>query len=270
LRTVTDRLIQHLTRLTEPGLDWSSTSKERIVYCLRGSFEAIALLWHKVIRAEISPATRARFAERLGNVISALSSHEPARVACSETEVAGPLVLVLGVAAEAADDSEEYERARKLASHLFSDGPEVAVKEWKQEYPERVSLLVTDIGGRNLLESWLRPALRLFGIADFRLQRRQERWDLLLRLYEADRVNDPAAEQLCAQAQRLYGSHEAWLRYKAGRASGRPPVIRRVLAPVCGVCFQRLPDIGKRNLERGEAVLCRRGAILLFGKSSPP
>jgi hypothetical protein len=270
MRSVADRLIQHLSRLTAPELDWSSTQKERIVYCLRGSFEAIALLWHKVVRAEISPATRARFAETLGNMISALSSHEPQRVACSETEVAGPLVLVLGVAAEAAHDPEEYERVRKLASQLFSDGPEGAVEEWKQEYPERVSLLVTDTGGRNLLESWLRPALLLFGIADSRVQWRQERWDLLLRLYEADRANDPAAEQLCAQAERLYGSQEAWLRYKAGRASHRLPVIRRVLAPVCGACFQRLPDIGKRNLERGEAVVCRCGAILLFGKSSPP
>jgi hypothetical protein len=266
LRTVTDRLIQHLTRLADPGLDWASTPKERIVCCLRGYFEAIALLWHKVVRAQISPATRARFAERLGNVISALSSHEPTRVVCSETQVAGPLVLVLGVAAEAADDSEEYERARKLASHLFSDGPEVVVKEWKQEYPERVSLLVTDIGGRNLLESWLRPTLRLFGIADFRLQRRQERWDLLLRLYEADRANDPAAEQLCAQAENLYGSHEAWLRYKSGRTSGTPPTIRRVATPICNACYERLPDIPKRRLDRGEAIVCRCGAILLFGK----
>ena len=264
-RNAISSLLKHLNRLAGSDLDWTATGMDRIAYCLSGTMQASALVWHKMIAAEISPELSARFVEASLNMLSALSSIETVRPAWKRDDVAGPMLLGVAAISAAADEEHDRNRLRSLAKAMLPHDPEQAFQRWGQANPGQMSLLWGDTENHSYRQSWIRDALRLLGIADGALHLRQKKWALLIRLSEADRSNDPGAAELYAQAEQEYGDHEVWLHYKTMRASGLAPRVTRVSDSVCDQCHQRLPEIKRNRLERGEAVACSCGAILLFG-----
>jgi hypothetical protein len=266
-RNVSEYLIQHLNRLAAPNVDWKNTQQERIVRCLRGTFEAVAIIWTRTVRGGAS-ALLSRVAESTTNLLVALASEETARAACAETEVAGPLVLVVGSATESVD-GEDLERLRRSAKALISGQPETMVSEWQERAAERAALLEPRQGEReNSIQPLVRSAERLLGIADPLMRLRQGKWDLLCELRRADEICDPVAEQLRDRARQQYEGKGVWTGYETARAAGRLAPICRVTKPVCGMCHIGLPEVSRKKLQLGEAVLCTCGAILLFGSES--
>jgi hypothetical protein len=262
-RSVGEYLVQHLNRLTASDLDWQQTQREAVSWCLRGTFEAIAVLWPRVVRD--GPAVvRSRVGESIANLLFALAKEELTRMACAQLEVAGPLVFAVGSAAEAVE-ADDMERLRDSAKELLPSSPEAVVSEWKERYAERDELLESHRGERHQLHTLVTSAERLLGIADQFVRIRQERWQLLCDLARADELCDPSAVQLLERARVAYASEEVWSHYETGRAAGQSPPVCRVTEPVCARCHQLLPDIKKRRLEHGDAVTCWCGAILLFG-----
>lgn len=267
-RRIADRLLNHLNALSGSEQDWASTPSYRIVSCLRGTFEATALLWHDIVSDDPRYSVRERFVESFLQLLSTCHKFEQTKVACRDTGVAGPLVLAIGAAAEAANETENYELLRMAAKNIVDD-PQTINKTWLQQHGDRATLLLTHAHGSSELAVWLRPALRLLGQLDTSTRIRQEnRWGLLLKLYDAECTGDALVAGLYEEAERKYGDHEIWQSYKAARAAGHLPKVKRVTRLVCSGCFLQFPASTRSKLERGEAVLCPNcRAILLWGNT---
>jgi len=249
-------------QLASDELDWSGANTEAVVRCLRGTFEAVALLWREFMHSETS-ATKERFGEGMTALMLTLVKHDALRLACGRVEVKGPLVLAVGAASEATRD-EERDRIGDIANEVLSDDPKSLLDEWSVACPERKALLDRAGSENNLVQSLLASTQRLLGIADVLLVGRQEPWELLEELRRKEESSE--ADDLFREADLQYAKDDVWLHYKTARASGRPPEVHRVKAPVCDSCHQRLPEFKKGKLEKGQAVVCSCGTVLLFGK----
>lgn len=267
-RRIIDRLISHLDALVSLSKNWASTPLSRAVTCLRGTFEAVALLWHDVITDDPRPARHERFVESFLRILKMCNASDKARAACKDVSVAGPLVLAIGAAAEAASETDVYELLKATAKKLVAD-PQSAADSWLTRNGDRAVLLLTHGTKDSSFTAWLRPALRLLGQLDLPTYTRQAaRWSLLLRLYDADRAGDASAANLCLEAEQQYGDNEVWQWYRAARDAGQPPRINRVDCPTCSSCYVQLPDSVRNKLERGDAALCPNcKSILLWGGS---
>jgi len=266
-RQIADKLINHLNLLSGSKQDWISSTPNRIVSCLRGTFEATTLLWHDVIVDDARPSTTERFVESFLQLLNTCDSYEQTKVACRDISVAGPLVLAIGAVAEATDESETYELLRIAAKAIVVD-PRTIIKTWLQRCSNRATLLLSRGHGDSQLSVWVRPALSLLGQMDLPTQNRQEdRWGLLLKLYDAERTGAVAMASLYEEAEIKYNGQQVWQFYKAYRVAGHLIKIKRVTGQVCTGCFQKFPAITQNELQRGEAVLCPncKKTILLWG-----
>jgi len=201
-------------------------------------------------------------------LLKACRKFEQIQIVCKNTKVAGPLVLAIGAAAEAAIETEDYELLQIAAKQMVDD-PQGIIKTWHQQHSDRATLLLTHGHGTSDLAAWLRPALHLLGQLDESTRNRQElRWSPLLKLYDAECDGDKSAAGLYEEAEQQYGNHEVWQSYKAARAAGHLPTVKRVTSNFCSACFLQFPSSTRSRLERGESVLCPNcKAILLWGNT---
>jgi hypothetical protein len=193
---IADRLLVHLNSLSSSAVDWAFTPSQRIVTCLRGTFEATVLLWSEVISDDPRISIPERLLQSFVHLLNTCLKFDNTRAACQDIGVAGPLVLAIGVAAGAAPEMEWYNKLQQQAKNLVSD-PQVIFNTWLQNYGGRARLLLAHARGGTNLEFWLRQSLRLLGQVDPLTRGRQEsRWGLLLKVYNAEYAGDASVSNI--------------------------------------------------------------------------
>lgn len=270
MRSIARVLINHLRRLSQISDDeWRATTAEQIKLCLQLTCEVVVVLWWKALRRDghnFQP-----FSQSMINFIQVLAGDKRHKQLCRNIEVAGPLVLAVAAAGEAASEEHERDLLRWFLATLYSSHYRDTVKEWVKSYPVRAAMIVRvqrEYDSNIALEARLRAADNLMGIADKDLIFKQEhKYGILFKLIGATKQGDPNAQALYKQAESKLGHHPVWQKCAGLLGAGRIPVVHRVSKPICEKCFVSLPVRHKHELEKGEIILCPNcGAILIFGK----
>ena len=270
LRRISRTLISHLGRLSRIDRhEWCATPHERIKLCLQGTFEVVVVIWAKVLRRD--SAKWQQFAEAMLGVVTGLTQSDLHRAISQSTEVAGPLVLAIAAAGEAAAEEHERDLLRECLASLYGSEYRSRVEAWAKSYAVRATMIGRVQGERDTwsgIEARLAAADRLMGIASKGLVSRQrQKWGPLLEFLEATRECSPGAGRIREQAEAAFGDNPVWRKCVSSVDAGCPPAVLRVDRPSCSGCFLSLPVRHQLDLQRGEVILCPHcGAMLIFGK----
>jgi hypothetical protein len=257
-----EALAHHLRRvaaLVEPLSSGTTTDVGLLAHVLGKTFGAAVLIsYFGTGRGDDAP--RSQVAEAFIALLETLGATPTAPV-LTLPRVAGPLALCFGAVADAiSDDVFVMDRLRRHARSVIGDDPRPAIDAWRVDPMGDAPLMLADARGRDLLASWLPPTLLLFGIAPERTRaRQQQRWGALLDLQRADIEGRPERVELDAVCSERYAGDPIWALYKGQRSRGRLPAVIAVRDPVCSACRLALPELARRQLRRGEAVVCPTG-----------
>ena len=219
-----------------------------MVLSLRDTFEATALIWHDIVRTGGEVNTNSRLLEAFLRFLNACTSSEITKTVCSQPEVAGPIVLAVGVALGDADQSDQS-RLRQAIQAITSDPREV-FRVWRDIHADRANLLGVQAESTNRLAAWAQPVFHLFGeLASHIMSRRQSRWGTLFEIHNIKDSGATVPPDLSSHAESLYREEPIWRRYQAYG------LISFVTGPICG-CGIALSMQKRRQLERGDPVPC--------------
>ncbi len=267
-KQIGESLIRHLERLTRSERRWEEANERAITTVLRLTFGAVASIGYEVVGRAAATSLREQLIDSYLTLLYKLTQSVRTCSILAKTAVAGPLVLSLGIAADLATnlgDQFNVTRLRKLAANVFGVDPRPTLSAWREECKQQAEILLVDAKSVDRFSVWEALVLHLFGIASEYIKHRlQQRWGLLLELQEADLKHRPDREILYTAAVAEYGASSVWQRYNTARSKDKLPVVHAVARPICSKCFLTLADSKRRGLERGEAVICDCGCILVL------
>lgn len=267
-KQIGESLIRHLERLARNERLWEDVNERAITTVLRLTFGAVASIGNEVVGRGGAISLREQLIDSYLTLLYQLIQSDRTCSILTKTVVAGPLVLSLGIAADLATslgDQFNVTRLRKLATDLFGVDPRPTLSAWREECKPQAEILLATAKGVDRFSVWEALVLHLFGIASELIKHRlQQRWGLLLELQEADIKDRPERETLYTAAAAKYGASPVWQRYNAAQSRHKLPVVHAVARPICPKCFLTLADSKRRGLERGEAVICDCGSVLVL------
>lgn len=267
LRRIGQRVFRHLKALSDGRFDWTATDSDRVVACLKGTFEATALLLKAGL---VKGVYSSKLLEALIGFLRFADRERSVGHTCQQLVVAGPLLVTTAAVLHEAKDEHDRSFLRLWVGRL-SQFPEQTVSRWRTANPAVAVLITGKARGPQqeaLFSQWIRPLEALMDRPSMTaVKRQQDRWGWLLRLGESRSVE--ARRQILSEARDQHGGDRIWKAAQRHVEAGRKPTIVRLTADACRRCHLILSMNALRNLKKGDAELCRCGAILLWGHTNP-